>query len=125
HSAHTNCVDRSTCHPSSKHVIRSDHAPSVIYPPSLHDALPICAQRRAQEPRAEPDARVRGGRHRRSQRRPDHAFICRTADRLEGDRKSTRLNSSHQIISYAVFCLKKKTEHRLVTSSNRASIVTF
>src|SRR5258708_25972588 len=29
---------------------------------------------------------------------------------LEGDRKSTRLNSSHQIISYAVFCLKKKTK---------------
>src|SRR5258708_8825202 len=28
--------------------------------------------------------------------------------RVEGDRKSTRLNSSHQIISYAVFCLKKK-----------------
>src|SRR5258708_13321139 len=27
----------------------------------------------------------------------------------DGDRKSTRLNSSHQIISYAVFCLKKKT----------------
>src|SRR5258708_15968610 len=27
---------------------------------------------------------------------------------IEGDRKSTRLNSSHQIISYAVFCLKKK-----------------
>src|SRR5258708_15714340 len=27
------------------------------------------------------------------------------------DRKSTRLNSSHQIISYAVFCLKKKNEH--------------
>src|SRR5258708_36213453 len=29
--------------------------------------------------------------------------------RIETDRKSTRLNSSHQIISYAVFCLKKKT----------------
>src|SRR5258708_10589580 len=29
-------------------------------------------------------------------------------DRLRSDRKSTRLNSSHQIISYAVFCLKKK-----------------
>src|SRR5258708_28829629 len=28
-----------------------------------------------------------------------------------GDRKSTRLNSSHQIISYAVFCLKKKNKH--------------
>src|SRR5207244_8329898 len=29
---------------------------------------------------------------------------------FDGDRKSTRLNSSHQIISYAVFCLKKKKE---------------
>src|SRR5258708_20487553 len=29
----------------------------------------------------------------------------------QGDRKSTRLNSSHQIISYAVFCLKKKKMH--------------
>src|SRR5258708_9775825 len=29
---------------------------------------------------------------------------------VDGDRKSTRLNSSHQIISYAVFCLKKKKE---------------
>src|SRR5258708_27345300 len=32
--------------------------------------------------------------------------------RALGDRKSTRLNSSHQIISYAVFCLKKKTHLR-------------
>src|SRR2546426_4435307 len=33
-----------------------------------------------------------------------------------GDRKSTRLNSSHLVISYAVFCLKKKTsEHRVLT----------
>src|SRR5207244_10809501 len=32
----------------------------------------------------------------------------RTAGQCAGDRKSTRLNSSHQIISYAVFCLKKK-----------------
>src|SRR5258708_23154276 len=32
---------------------------------------------------------------------------------IQGDRKSTRLNSSHQIISYAVFCLKKKKkEHK-------------
>src|SRR5207244_12330413 len=31
---------------------------------------------------------------------------------LQTDRKSTRLNSSHQIISYAVFCLKKKKNHR-------------
>src|SRR5260363_283686 len=32
------------------------------------------------------------------------------------DRKSTRLNSSHQIISYAVFCLKKKTHSLLVST---------
>src|SRR5258708_22991816 len=35
----------------------------------------------------------------------------------QGDRKSTRLNSSHQIISYAVFCLKKKKKHRQYTYS--------
>src|SRR5258708_27974503 len=36
----------------------------------------------------------------------------RAGGRLGGDRKSTRLNSSHQIISYAVFCLKKKKTSR-------------
>src|SRR5438552_15007764 len=35
-------------------------------------------------------------------------FGTRARDLVERDRKSTRLNSSHQIISYAVFCLKKK-----------------
>src|SRR5258708_25693029 len=40
----------------------------------------------------------------------DAAFYFKTAQEMaqELDRKSTRLNSSHQIISYAVFCLKKK-----------------
>src|SRR5688500_19437630 len=33
------------------------------------------------------------------------------ADLMAVDRKSTRLNSSHLVISYAVFCLKKKTQH--------------
>src|SRR5688500_19169914 len=32
---------------------------------------------------------------------------------VEADRKSTRLNSSHLVISYAVFCLKKKNKHRI------------
>src|SRR5258708_11435334 len=36
-----------------------------------------------------------------------------------GDRKSTRLNSSHQIISYAVFCLKKKTVLTLQDKTDR------
>src|SRR5438477_9738671 len=33
----------------------------------------------------------------------------KSAEKAKGDRKSTRLNSSHMSISYAVFCLKKKT----------------
>src|SRR5256885_12834600 len=35
-----------------------------------------------------------------------------------GDRKSTRLNSSHLVISYAVFCLKKKTNHYIKTPTH-------
>src|SRR5699024_11295077 len=40
------------------------------------------------------------------------------------DRKSTRLNSSHVSISYAVFCLKKKKKNRLVTNSTTMTILT-
>src|SRR2546426_11801866 len=42
---------------------------------------------------------------------PDRERVLALADRLEatGDRKSTRLNSSHLVISYAVFCLQKKS----------------
>src|SRR2546430_5441232 len=45
----------------------------------------------------------------------------RTQDENEQDRKSTRLNSSHSQISYAVFCLKKKNnnERRLLTTTKR------
>src|SRR5256885_12752920 len=45
--------------------------------------------------------------------RPWACCVCRPAMRRcggMGDRKSTRLNSSHLVISYAVFCLKKKKE---------------
>src|SRR5258705_6171415 len=42
---------------------------------------------------------------------------CRRSSRSRVDRKSTRLNSSHLGISYAVFCLKKKTQ-----TSKRASV---
>src|SRR5438552_9075588 len=38
------------------------------------------------------------------------------------DRKSTRLNSSHQIISYAVFCLKKKKNNHLINRSRSVSL---
>src|SRR5690348_17562858 len=49
----------------------------------------------------------------------------------EGDRKSTRLNSSHPSISYAVFCLKKKTlSHKtglisIPTSTNESYLICF
>src|SRR5258708_11030154 len=43
----------------------------------------------------------------------DDSLVIKTMKTLDMiDRKSTRLNSSHQIISYAVFCLKKKTKKR-------------
>src|SRR3712207_8619167 len=49
--------------------------------------------------------------------RPDRGRRCRGADgagRGDEDRKSTRLNSSHANISYAVFCLKKKKQKKIV-----------
>src|SRR3712207_8704331 len=53
---------------------------------------------------------VAGGRH-AAVRDHRHALAERDLRALEdGDRKSTRLNSSHANISYAVFCLKKKTQ---------------
>src|SRR5258708_24667352 len=45
-------------------------------------------------------------------------------NRLKQDRKSTRLNSSHQIISYAVFCLKKKKRYSLSAMSGDPSQAT-
>src|SRR5690349_23239883 len=44
---------------------------------------------------------------------------------LDRDRKSTRLNSSHVEISYAVFCLKKKKTHRLSPGRRRMGVATW
>src|SRR2546427_6879962 len=78
----------------------NDTATTEIYTLSLHDALPICCGRQAH----------RGphrGRHLHRVRHSGFSRASRSVD--EGpDRKSTRLNSSHSQISYAVFCLKKK-----------------
>src|SRR5258707_14444200 len=79
----------------------NDTATTEIYTLSLHDALPIY----------EPGLRLLGG-HLAAERRVgagvDSRLGERAAARAEADRKSTRLNSSHANISYAVFCLKKK-----------------
>src|SRR5688572_32364862 len=82
-----------------------------IYTLSLHDALPISSLRshshsgsRARDDHGRADrghpSRWLGLYHRR-RLAPSHQYP-------PGDRKSTRLNSSHSQISYAVFCLKKK-----------------
>src|SRR2546430_6959216 len=44
-------------------------------------------------------------------------LVCQHGDEVYGDRKSTRLNSSHSQISYAVFCLKKKKKIQYTMSS--------
>src|SRR6266511_6014593 len=69
----------------------NDTTTTEIYILSLHDALPISIAR----------GPARGARRRRARAR-------RARRRGDRDRKSTRLNSSHVKISYAVFCLKKK-----------------
>src|SRR5438034_8827132 len=64
-----------------------------------------------------PPLRGRRGRDRRADRRSRRApEPLRPARRSPGtaDRKSTRLNSSHTVISYAVFCLKKKNKNKKV-----------
>src|SRR2546430_13544999 len=82
----------------------NDTATTEIYTLSLHDALPIFG--RWQSGRA----RVRQrGRARRVRGAIEELVLGRdVALRIKRDRKSTRLNSSHSQISYAVFCLKKK-----------------
>src|SRR2546427_7529340 len=61
--------------------------------------------------------RSRPGHRKRFEERPTEPW---TARRRPGDRKSTRLNSSHSQISYAVFCLKKKkTKYRLTFVTSR------
>src|SRR2546422_4723335 len=84
----------------------NDTATTEIYTLSLHDALPIS---RGGDVRGSLDAAVRAPRAAR-ERAPHYAGIRQhpAAGRAHRDRKSTRLNSSHGYISYAVFCLKKK-----------------
>src|SRR5438034_8581481 len=52
---------------------------------------------------------IAGGRKQVQEMRSGSSFMSHSDLRLHLDRKSTRLNSSHTVISYAVFCLKKKS----------------
>src|SRR5690349_23019805 len=92
-----------------------DAAPPEIYTLSLHDALPISVKNPAPI-RPVPYTAISSGPHvlagpERSARRMPAAPATTSAPVTRKlDRKSTRLNSSHVEISYAVFCLKKKKE---------------
>src|SRR5207248_6688354 len=90
-----------------------DPAPTEIYTLSLHDALPISLAMTGRWP-------GRSGGRTCSDPQLGESFsglqCFRThqagGQRTTQDRKSTRLNSSHRTISYAVFCLKKKKQNR-------------
>src|SRR2546430_12726843 len=90
----------------------NDTATTEIYTLSLHDALPISLHTSLRLPAAE---RLRG--------RPAPWRPGRRLRQRQPDRKSTRLNSSHSQISYAVFCLKKKKiKHQRPTSPIQSSL---
>src|SRR5207253_7611968 len=103
----------------------TDSAPTEIFTLSLHDALPICARPSLRHQHLRCDDNVNRGQLQfthplilgtivlffESERGLQHIFSGIDAPTLPrwpfpvGDRKSTRLNSSHVAISYAVFCL--------------------
>src|SRR2546429_1863092 len=95
---HLNAMKKTTITSINRFFFFNDTATTEIYTLSLHDALPICekaADLITGHARTAPAAASEPGRG------PAVASLA-------GDRKSTRLNSSHGYISYAVFCLKKK-----------------
>src|SRR3712207_8811161 len=83
----------------------NDTATTEIYTLSLHDALPILHDER---PGASPTSSLGYCTPRSRPHRNVWPAAQRQCPPLQKDRKSTRLNSSHANISYAVFCLKKK-----------------
>src|SRR5258707_4934878 len=84
----------------------NDTATTEIYPLSLHDALPISNSSAWASHFSRLGRRRKRGQQSRRRLTPS-ACAC-WAGASARDRKSTRLNSSHANISYAVFCLKKK-----------------
>src|SRR3712207_8449736 len=96
----------------------NDTATTEIYTLSLHDALPIYVRRDRFH-----DRQHRGDGHHDARRHQQDAAsdatrlahtrwtLAEHRPQRRRDRKSTRLNSSHANISYAVFCLKKKKTH--------------
>src|SRR3712207_7527724 len=95
----------------------NDTATTEIYTLSLHDALPISNVENlpkiklSQWTKSQLPIQIKQLRRNKINRENSTALFFEIIDR-----KSTRLNSSHANISYAVFCLKKKTIHRMLFS---------
>src|SRR2546422_6286189 len=101
----------------------NDTATTEIYTLSLHDALPIFHFIQEQgglvlvhEPKEDGRSETLGAQR---PRRHGGKDIERSGFATAADRKSTRLNSSHGYISYAVFCLKKNLQSRATHLHNR------
>src|SRR4051812_49546859 len=90
----------------------NDTAPTEISTLSLHDALPIFLRN---DRRDRPADHLRGGV-------PEDALRRLVPGQ---DRKSTRLNSSHMSISYAVFCLKKKKKTKTCEPSGELRMIRY
>src|SRR3712207_8846180 len=100
----------------------NDPATTEIYTLSLHDALPICVPVivAAGYPWVAHASQVRA----LAEQATDTTIIMSHGGQINIDRKSTRLNSSHANISYAVFCLKKKKK-KLYTYIQQNTIMTY
>src|SRR5690606_42000039 len=94
----------------------NDPAPTEIYTLSLHDALPIFQYSNPFFDRWVSSKNARNGSHKTFGR---FTVVDKHLFYILADRKSTRLNSSHVKISYAVFCLKKKRSRRRTGSEEQ------
>src|SRR3712207_7706322 len=96
----------------------NDTATTEIYTLSLHDALPISPDKEHRVPERGPH-RVPYVPAQLYREAPDHQKPEHHDQRQVEDRKSTRLNSSHANISYAVFCLQKKRHAERLNANNK------
>src|SRR5207253_9332296 len=114
--SHTYSTAEATRLPRS---ISTDPAPTETYTLSLHDALPIFPANQTVVLNND-GARVHRLQYSSNLRRRTEMHTLAEL-RATADRKSTRLNSSHVAISYAVFCLKKKTRCNTTQESSTQS----
>src|SRR5437762_8241560 len=97
----------------------TDTATTEIYTLSLHDALPILMAPPAAPAAAPAESKKKDEKPAEDEKKKEEEALAGLGARPLLDRKSTRLNSSHRCISYAVFCLKKKKKKQTICRSNK------